>query len=174
MNWGLFALAVSAALFAGWLVLAFRRRWSPVGLIASFACLLAAALNSAAPFRGAVDPAYMGYVFGYLTAEKGLAVTLLAGPVLLGGVAAAYIAVTRRSGPLLWVVSAVCGALAIILGGPWLRTAITDPASNSIQFGEYLTVPGLLSTALLFVLLILPFVTGAIWAARGAVQPRAA
>jgi flagellar biosynthesis protein FliQ len=171
MNWGLFALSVSALLIGAWIVLAVRRKPSPMALVASFACVLAASLNSAAPFRGAIDPGYMGYVFGLLAADKGLAVTALAGSVFVGALVAAFIALTRRSGRALWWVSGVCGALSVILGGPWLIQSLTDPSSNAIQFGEYLTVPGLVSTIVLFALFVLPFALGTVWAARSAKKP---
>lgn len=171
MNWGLFALAVSAVLLLGWIVIAVRRKPSPMALVASFACLLAAALNSAAPLRGLLDPGYMGYVFGLLAAQEGLTVTALAGAVFVGGSVAAFIALTRGSGRALWWVAAVCGSLTVVLGGPWLFSALTDPSSNRIQFGEYLTIPGLISTALLFVLLVLPFMLGTVWATRAAMKP---
>lgn len=168
MNWGLFALAVSAVLFAVWVGLAVRRRPSPVALVTSFACLLAASLNSAAPLRGAIDPNYMGYVFGLVAADKGLAVTALAGSIFVGGLVAAYVALTRRRGRAMWAVAAVCGVLSVVLGGPWLTSAFTNPADNTIQFGEYLTVPGVISTILMFALLILPFLVGTAWATRAA------
>jgi hypothetical protein len=44
------------------------------------------------------------------------------------------------------------------------------PAGNAIQFGEYLTIPGLAASALLGVLLVVPFVLGAPWAARRALE----
>lgn len=50
---------------------------------------------------------------------------------------------------------------------------LTDPSSHAIQFGEYLTIPGLAASALLAVLLVLPFLLGTLWASRRAlaVQP---
>lgn len=173
MNWGVFALSVSAVLVIGWIVLALRRKPSPVALVTSFACVLAAGLNSAAPLRGAIDPGYMGYVFGLLAADKGLAVTAIAGAIFVGALSAAFIAVTRNSGRALWWVAGVCGALSLVLGVPWLLQEATDPAGNTIQFGEYLTLSGMVSTGLLFVLLIAPFLLGTVWAARGAMRPAA-
>jgi len=45
-----------------------------------------------------------------------------------------------------------------------------DPTGNAIQFGEYLTIPGLAASALLGALLVVPFVLGVPWATR---RPRA-
>lgn len=147
-----------------------KRRWAWPGLIASLGCLFAASLNSAAPFRGLIDPAYMGYVFGLLSADRGTSVTLYAGPIFVAATASALIAASRTRGPALLIVAATCAALGIILGVPALTTLFDDPAANNIQFGEYLTIPGLLSTILLVTVLTVPFLLGTIWAARGALR----
>jgi hypothetical protein len=170
MNWGLFALCVSALLVAAWIWLVARRRWAWPGLIASIGCLLVASFNSAAPFRGAIDPDYVGFGFGLLQADKGIGVTLLAGPLLVFGAASALIAVSREEGPALWLVAAFSAALLVILGVPTLETVLADPAGNKIQFGEYLTIPGLAATAINLLLLVVPFVVGLVWAPRAAMR----
>ena len=164
MNWALFASAVSAILAAAWLWLVTRRRWAWPGLVASIGCLIAASLNSAAPVRGLIDPDYVGYSFGLLQSAKGTGVTLTAGPVFLASAASALIGVSRRSGQALWLVAAVCAALLVILGVPTVRDAIADPSANAIQFGEYLTIPGLVGTGFLLLLLAVPFAVGLMWA----------
>ena len=168
MNWALFALVVTAVVVLLWLLQLRKGRWAWPGLVASIGCLLAAGLNSAAPFRGLVDPDYMGYVFGLVSADRGLKVTLLAGTIFVAASLSALIAAGRRSGPTLWVVAATCAALAVILGLPTLVAAIRDPGANSIQFGEYLTVPGMLGTGVLLLLMLVPFLVGGVWAARAA------
>jgi hypothetical protein len=69
-------------------------------------------------------------------------------------------------------VAVACSAFAIIQGLPWLEGVVHDPAENAIQFGEYLTIPGLAASALLGALLVVPFVVGAPWAARRALARR--
>ena len=170
MNWGLFALAVSAALFAAWLWQLRKGQWAWPGLVASFGCLLAAAFNSAAPFRGAIDPDYVGFAFGLLQAERGLEVTLLAGSILAAGAVSALSAASRRAGPALWFVAATCAALTVVIGVPTLIDALRDPAANSIQFGEYLTIPGIVGTLILLAALTVPFAVGAVWAPRAAMR----
>jgi hypothetical protein len=170
MNWAWVALGVTASIFLLWLLEVRKRRWAWPGLIASVGCLMTAGLNSAAPLRGLVDPEYMGYVFGLVSADRGLSVTLLAGSIFLAASASALIAAGRRSGPPLWIVSATCAALAVILGVPTLISAWRDPAANSIQFGEYLTVPGMIGTFLLLLLLLVPFLIGGVWGARAALR----
>jgi biotin transporter BioY len=80
----------------------------------------------------------------------------------------AFSAARNRRGPEMWIVAVACSAFAVIQGWPWLDGVLHDPAGNAIQFGEYLTIPGLAASALLAVLLVLPFVLGAFWAARRA------
>jgi hypothetical protein len=170
MNWGLFALSVSALLVVPWIYLLTRREWSWPGLIVSVGSLLVAVFNSAAPFRGAIDPDYVGFGFGLLQADKGIAVSLLAGPLLLFGAISAFLAVSRTHGAALWLVAAFSAALLIILGVPIMQGMFADPEANAIQFGEYLTIPGLFASAI-YLLLLVPFIVGLLWAPRAAMRP---
>jgi hypothetical protein len=170
MNWAVFGLAVSGVMLAAWIVLAFGRKWSAIGLVVSLACLVTAAMNSAAPVRGAIDPAYMGFTFGALHADAGLNVTLTAGTLFLSAIVASMIALLTKRGPLLLFVAGFCGMMLVVLGWPWLIGALTDMNQNSIEFGEYLAIPGWLGTILLFVLLVLPFGVGLVWSVREAIR----
>jgi len=170
MNWLNFALVVSGLLVALWAVVLQRRRWSWQGLIVGLGCLATAGLNSAAPVRGLLDPNYAGYTFGLAHSEKGVGVTLVAGAIWLACVASAFIAVTRTRGRALWVVAATSAAMLLIIGWPTVAAELADPSSNSIELGEYLTIPGLLGSAILIGLVVVPFVIGLVWASRGARQ----
>jgi hypothetical protein len=139
-------------------------------LYASVGCLLSACFNSAAPVRGLVDPNYVGFQFGLVGAERGPMVTLIAGLIFLSGAASALLAVSRRTGRELWIVAATCAALFVVIGIPTLRSALSEPTSNVIQFGEYLTVPGIIGTLVLLCLLTVPFVVGVIWASKAALR----
>jgi hypothetical protein len=57
-----------------------------------------------------------------------------------------------------------CLVFAAVIGGPWSKDALSNPAANRIELGEYLTVPGEIATWLLFAILILPFLAGLLWA----------
>ena len=171
MNWAVFALSVSAVLVLLWLWLLLRRNWSLAGLYASLGCLIAACFNAAAPVRGALDPDYVGYQFGLVGSEKGLGVTLVAGSIFLFSAASALLAASRRTGRELWVVALTCAAMFVVIGVPTLQQAVADPSANAIQFGEYLTIPGMAATAVLLLLLTVPFAVGAAWAAKQAMTP---
>jgi hypothetical protein len=172
MNWAVFALCVSAVLVAIWLWLVFRRNWSLPGLYASLGCLIAACFNAAAPVRGVADPNYVGYQFGLVGSEKGLGVTLVAGLIFLSSALSALLAASRRTGRELWVVALTSAAMFVIIGVPTLQQGVKDPAANAIQFGEYLTIPGMAGTAILLLLLTMPFAVGAAWATSAAMTSR--
>jgi hypothetical protein len=163
MNWAYFGLTVSAALLAVWSVAALRARPQWQGVVVGLAMLLVAGMNGAAPVRGLVDPDYVGFHYGLFSAEKGIAVTLVAGGVFLLAASGAFAAL-RRSRRAKAVVAGVCLLFLGAVGAPWLSGALSDIESNTIQFGEYL------STVLLFVLIILPFVIGLLWAGPSALS----
>jgi hypothetical protein len=165
VNWAYFALAISGLLVLGWIVRAGGRRPSAMAVIVGLALLVLAGFNAAAPWRGLLDPEYVGYGFGYLHAERGWPVTTLAGGTFALAATGAFAALEtgRRARAF---TALVCLLFAINVGGPWLESALTDPAGNVIQFGEYLTIPGAVGTGLLFVLFVLPFAAGAVWAGR--------
>jgi hypothetical protein len=168
MNWALFALSIAMVMIAIWILVLAKSRRSLMSIYVSFAFLLFAAMNSAAPIRGYVDPNYVGYGFGLLRADKGLLVTCMAGSVFLVSAVCAFLAARNRTGQAMWIVAVACSAFAVIQGWPWLEGVLHDPTGNAIQFGEYLTIPGLAASALLGALLVVPFVLGAPWAARRA------
>ncbi|HEY4070888.1 MAG TPA: hypothetical protein VGM04_04955 [Sphingomicrobium sp.] len=165
MNWAYFALAVSACLVLAWLWQVSRRRWDWVGLYVSVGCVIAACFNAAAPVRGLLDPNYVGYTFGFAEADKGVGVTLVAGAIFLSCAASALIAPSGRSGPPLWIVALTCAGMFLVVGVATIRDAVASPAANAIQFGEYLTVPGMMATTILLLSLTGPFAVGAVWAA---------
>jgi hypothetical protein len=151
-----------------WILVLVKSRRSLMSIYVSFAFLLLAAMNLAAPIRGYFDPNYVGYGFGLLHATKGLSVTLIAGGFFLISAVSAFFAARNRHGPAMWIVAVACSAFTVIQGWPWLDGVLHDPTGNAIQFGEYLTIPGLAASALLGALLVVPFVLGAPWAARRA------
>jgi hypothetical protein len=168
MNWAYFALGIGGLISAVVVIGAVRRPGAKAGIALAIPLLVVATMNAAAPVRGAIDPAYMGYIFGLLRARMGLEVTFIAGTLLLLCAVSAYLSATLRSGRPLLLVAITCAALTIILGVPLVQGMITDPSANRIEFGEYLTIPGLLATAILLVVLVLPFAAGAVWAGRRA------
>jgi hypothetical protein len=168
MNWLYFALGVFALALAAWLVALRRGNWAWPGLVAGLGCLVTAGLNSAAPVRGLLDPNYAGYAFGLAHAGKGIEVTIVAGAIWLACVASALIAASRTRGTALWLVTATCAGLLVVIGWPTVSGALADPGSNAIELGEYLRIPGIAGSAILLVLVVAPFAIGLVWSARAA------
>lgn len=169
MNWLYFALTVSAVLALMWLIAALRARpaWPAWGGGAGF--LIVAGLNSAAPVRGLIDPDYVGFAFGFLHAERGAMVTLLAGALFVSAALGAFAAL-RRERWAMGVTALAAAAHLLNLGIPWAFSTATNLEDNTIQLGEYLTIPGALSTLLMFVLMLAPFLVVLAWSARSALR----
>ena len=104
--WPYVAIALGAAATIPFVCFMLQRRWTWIALIAGVANLVIVFLNGAAPIRGALDPNYVGYGFGFLHADKGLAVTLIAGSVVIACALSASIAIRNRSGLTMLIVAA--------------------------------------------------------------------
>ena len=163
INWAYEALAVSAILLVVWLAVAFKARAGAPAAFVGFVHLLVAGLHSAAPIRGYVDPDYVGYSFGLLAADKGLAMIVTAGAVWLVAMLGAFLALSKAQLAMAFVTLS-SAAFAVIVGAPLAQGLLTDPMAGKVQMGEYLTIPGLAATGLMLVVLVLPFVIGVIWA----------
>jgi hypothetical protein len=168
VNFAMFALAISGAVLARWSYELYRARPPVWAMFVSLAHLFVAVVDAAAPVRGLVDPHYAGYQFGYLHAAHGWSVTVVAGSVFLAAAAAAFIAIRNRPGPAMWFVAATSAFFTLNLGGSWLQQTLTHVSDNTMQFGEYLTIPALIATPIMFVLFVCPFLIGVGWAPRRA------
>lgn len=133
-----------------------------LGLVVAVANLALLSVNAAAPVRGLVDPDYVGYGFGWLHADKGLPVTLMAGGVVLGALVSALLVLRNASGPIMILLAAFDGFIAFSVGVPLAAQVLADPSKVAIQFGEYLTIPALVAIPLLVLVFVLPFAAGAL------------
>ena len=165
MNWGTFGVIGIATLFVLVFVIA-RRGWSPIGLVVATSNWLVASLHVVAPFRGLMDPSYVGYSFGLLSAESGWRVTALAGSVLIGGALSAGIAARNSRGPIMAVVAIFNGVVLVVFGLPLIRRALTDPSRYVMQFGEFLTVPPMIALPVTLSLVLVPALLGIWWGTR--------
>ena len=165
INWAWVALGVSAGLLLVWTLVARRAKAGAPAAFVGLAHLIVAGLHSAAPVRGYFDPQYVGYGFGLLSADKGLAVTLVAGAVWLVAVLGGFLSLARARLAMAFVALSSL-AFAVIIGAPLVRDLLITPDASKLQLGEYLTVPGLAAIGLLLAILVLPFVIGFVWAGR--------
>jgi hypothetical protein len=166
MNWGFLFLALTSTLLVAWLFVTIKSPRTWLSVYISLGLVLLAALNSVAPFRALLDPNYVGYRFGLLQAHKGLAVTVISGTVFLLAAITAFVAARNRAGTGMWLVAASCIIFAVINGIPWAKELLTNPERNQIQFGEYLTIPGLVASGIQAILFVLPCAVGLPWALR--------
>lgn len=168
--WPFVAFAVGAVATLPFLYFLFRRQWTWVALVAAVANLVIVLMNGAAPIRGALDPNYVGYGFGFVTADKGFGVTIAAGALILASAVAAWLAVRNRAGLSMLVVAAVCLFHVVNIGFPFADAIRSDPTQMRIQFGEYLTIPYAVAIPAIAALLILPFLLAVPWALRRAFE----
>jgi len=140
-NWGALLLAISGALILLWLIALRRQRPGLVQAGVSVAFLLTACQTAAAPFRGLLDPDYVGFGFGLVQAGRGSSVTLVAGSVMLAAAAAAFLAL-RRDAPLAAGFTGAVGLAFLAALGPVLLPLIASEAGSvRMQFGQYVTIP---------------------------------
>ncbi|MDO9335179.1 MAG: hypothetical protein EON95_01620 [Caulobacteraceae bacterium] len=161
VNWLYVAGGVSGVMLLAWLIALVRGRTGFIGAVVGFAHLFAAGLNSAAPLRSAVDPTYVGYGFGLLQGDRGLTVSAMAAAVFITALVGAFSALRgSREATLLTAVTSTF--FLVILGWPWLQDTLKGKYM-SLQLGEYATLSGMTSAALLFVLMVAPFAIGVVW-----------
>lgn len=168
MRWDLVGGVVIAILLVSWVWQVRKRQWSWTGLYVSLGCLVFAMLNAVAPFRGAIDPDYVGYSLGWLRADPGIGVTMVAGPALAASALSAMIAARISRGPALWFVALTCAVFALTVGLPTSIDVLADPNAFRIELGEYFAIPGLVGSGVVLGLVMLPFLVGTVWASRGA------
>jgi hypothetical protein len=172
-NWMVLAGVLLGSALALFFWNVWKRRWTAAALAVGTLNLAIAAMNVAAPVRGLLDPAYRGYRFGLLAADRGPLVTLAAGLVLVGAAASAAIAVANRRGaPMLWVAFVDAALLANLAAG--FAAAAREGSGFEIQFGEYLRIPSGPGLVLMIVVFLVPLALAALWALRRAAVPRAA
>ena len=143
-----------------------RRGWNPIALLVATSNWLIASIHVVAPFRGLLDPSYVGYSFGLLSADRGVVVTALAGSILIGGAVSAAVAARNSPGPSMAVVAIFNGIVLIVFGLPLIQRAITNPSRYVMQFGEFLTVPAAIALPVTLVLVLAPAVLGVWWSLR--------
>ena len=166
--WPYVALATGTVVALPLVYFLIRNRWSWTGALVALANFIVVLLNGAAPLRGFLDPNYIGYGFGFLSADKGLAVTLIAGSLLIASAVSSWIAARNRSGPAMLIVAATSAFHVVNIGFPLLDDMRANPEAMTMQFGEYLTVRHQIAIPAVLALLILPFLLGLPWALRRA------
>jgi hypothetical protein len=165
LNWGYVMWALTWGIF---LFYAIRRRWTRLGLLIGIANMLLVSLNVVAPFRGALDPRYVGYNFFLISIPPGFGVTVAAGSILLLSLYCAVVAVDDRKGRPMLLLAGWNGVIALLVGLPLLYELLTDPGSFAIYLGEYVTIPSYLAFPVMLVLMVVPFALAVPWGLKRA------
>ena len=133
-------------------------------------------LNLAAPFRGVMDPAYVGYRVGLFDVAPGFGVTLAAGLIVIVGLGAACIAASGGYGLRMRLLAGAEVFLLATIGLPETYSVVTNLNAYAIELGEYVRIPGLLAGLIVILLLVAPLVYGLLWSIRriGLSAPEAA
>lgn len=168
--WPYVALATGGVAALPFLYFLAQRRWTWIAFVAALANLVIVVLNGAAPVRGVMDPDYVGYAFGYLSADKGIAVTLLAGALVAASALSSWIAIRNRSGAAMLIVAATSAFHLVNVGFSLLDGIRAKPEDVTVQFGEYLTVPYTVAIPALLTVLVLPFLLAIPWALQRTIE----
>jgi hypothetical protein len=162
--WLWIALISNVVYWTLFVLLLRRRRWTTTGLVVGIVHLLIAGIFSVAPFRSAVDPAYVGFRFGLLQFE-GTATVLPAAILLVWALSCAYLAISRQSGKTLWFIA----VFDFFIAANQMISILLTPANWTIQFGEHFSITGIAGAAVMLLLFALgPFLSG-FWSARRAI-----
>jgi hypothetical protein len=138
-----------------------RKEWTKIGLLVGIAHLFIAAIFSVAPFRSAFDPAYPGFRFGLLHFEG--RATVLPAAILLGwSLACAFLAISKRSGKILWMIA----LFDFLLTANQAASILLSPSDWTIQFGEHFSITGIAGAAIMLALFALGPLLSGVWSAR--------
>ena len=173
LGWMWLGLTVFASAVAVTLISARRGSWGAAALLVAILNLLIAGMNSSAPFRGLLDPDYVGYRFGMIVARDPVPVFAMAGAVLIAASVAAIVAASNRFGRLMFIVAIVDGLILANLLGSLMAGLSAGIYDFEIQFGEYLTIPSNVGLFLVISVIAGPLLAATFWALRRAV-PRVA
>lgn len=160
--WFQIGVVVNVACWAVFFYLLTRRRWNVAALAVGVFHMLFAAINSVAPVRSLLDPAYAGYGIGVFQFE-GRAVAAPAALVFGWALASAWVAVGYGRGRRmrLVMIGDLFFAAALAVG-----FAFGDSRDWRFQLGEHFTADGAAGLLIILCLLTLPFLASAVWAAR--------
>lgn len=166
INWLFVGLPVFIVYLSIFIYFVKKRQWTRAGLGVGLANMLIVVLNLVAPFRGVLDPAYLGYNVGLLHIPPGFGVTIVAGSIVALALASACIAVQNLRGRPMLLVAIVDTALLLLIGLPVMVTGFLNVSDYKIELGEYLFIPGIVAVLISVVLFTLPLAASVFWSTR--------
>ncbi len=166
-NWLLVGFPVMAITLGVFVFFALKRQWTWGALLIGLAHLPFAFMHCVAPFRGLLDPNYVGYNSGLIRASNNLDVFVFAGIMLVGATTCAVIAVQNRTGLRNAFVLMFDFMVLLLFATPIFNRFLTGDFSGvRVEFGEYLQFGGTGAFLFEFGLIAVPFTAGLIWAWR--------
>ena len=166
MNWLIIGipLLIFYLIWTGYLMS--KRKFNKSLLVIAFAHLPYLLINVVAPFRGALDPEYAGYVFGWIQVPPGPGVTAVVGTIVL----CSFIILTKslkNELEKMWSFTLVFDLTLFIMAVfPNLLDIFKEPTSMNIMLGEYLTIPSVVTIPIILLLFAFPMVYSIYYSAR--------
>jgi hypothetical protein len=166
MNWQYLTAAAGLIYIAVLAVFIAKRQWTWSAMGVAIGNFLYVLLHLAAPFRGVIDPNYVGYSAGLLTVAAGPMVTIVTGGIVIAALASACIALLNRPGPRMAFITITDTLLLSLIALPSLLGGLKTPDEFRIELGEYLQIPGAAAVLIVGSLFVVPMVAGITWSAR--------
>lgn len=163
MDW-LLAGGISFVIYAAIFIYCItKRRWTQSAIWVGLVNMALVGFHLVAPIRGALDPGYLGYSFGFIQVEAGIMVTLVTGLILLAALASACVAVLNARGRPMILLVLLDLLFAVNVSFMLIYGILTDANGFSIQLGEFLTIPSLVSFLILLFVLAVPLWLSVYW-----------
>lgn len=171
MNW-LFVGIPLAGLYLLWFAyLLIRRRYDSALLLYALAHLHYLFVNVVAPFRGAIDPGYAGYNFGWLHIPAGPLVPLIVGSIVILSLITASRALLNRMQGWWKLAFGLDLFLSVMIALPVLLDVLGNMSDYRLELGEYLQISGVFVALLILLLFTGPTLYACYYAARKALSP---
>lgn len=109
-------------------------------------------VNLVAPFRGTMDPEYLGYSFGLLQLPQGPLVPIVVGSIVVACFMIITLAFLNRLEGRWPYAFGVDLALTVLFAIPIVLGILSNPGEANLQLGEFLTLSGYVVALIVFVL----------------------
>ena len=162
LNGSLVANGFVGLLVLAWLIVAFRTRPGPIGLLVGLVHMALAGLMVREPLHAMFDPPYEQFAMGLISVSGSSAIPAAAAIFATAAVGAFSALHRSREAMLLTLASSLL--FLVVLGWPWVQ-ALIGGMQVEFQLGERLVIPGELASVAGFAVTAAPFLLGAVWSA---------
>ncbi len=167
VNWLNAGYPIMALAIGVFLFFVVKRTWTIGSLLIGLAHIPLALTNSVAPFRGLLDPDYVGYANGIIRATYPVEIFLFAGFMFVGALICAIMAVQNRPGLRNGFIVMFDFIVLLLFAMPIIARFFAGGFDTArVEFGEYLQFGGVQAFMFEFTVMALPFMFGIVWAWR--------